>query len=187
MKRIAIAASVGWAAILGLAWYLANARIRLCEYGATNCIVRTTAARDSTLVYGLSIGLIVGVMTAILVMAGSRARAPDAPNDAPTARTKNQPTALLQVRRHSSPMEHGGRVWWIVGGCAGALFALSAALIVMGRPTAVVQQGVDRAQEDTQAAAMDDYTDDASRASWRDAPLVQGEPADGEPIDQNGE
>ena len=59
IKWIAAATVSGWAGIVWLAWYLANERVRFCyPMPEENCLIRTTAARDAVLVWGLTIGLV---------------------------------------------------------------------------------------------------------------------------------
>lgn len=64
MKWIIGGAVTGWAGIVWLAWTLADKRIALCEYEMP-CIVRATAARDATLIWGLGIGLAAAVAFAL--------------------------------------------------------------------------------------------------------------------------
>jgi hypothetical protein len=51
-----------------LAWWLADQRIDLCDYGESGCVVRTTEARDFVLVFGLSVALVVMVGAAFVWM-----------------------------------------------------------------------------------------------------------------------
>lgn len=59
--RIAAVTITGWAAIVAVAWKLANARIALCYMTETECIVRTTAARDNVLIAGMVVALVIAV------------------------------------------------------------------------------------------------------------------------------
>lgn len=67
MKQIVYGVSAAWIAIVALAWWLAERRIHLCDYGDTACAIRTTAARDSVLLWGPAVPL--GVFV-VLVLAG---------------------------------------------------------------------------------------------------------------------
>lgn len=61
MPRIIVTmAALGWAAILGLAWWLADSRIELCNYRQA-CIIDATETRDNVLVIGLAIGLAIAL------------------------------------------------------------------------------------------------------------------------------
>ena len=77
--RVAKVAVCGWAGIVSLAWWLANERITICESTDDRCIIAATAMRDSSLVWGLSIGL-AGALVFALILArrggASRYRAP---------------------------------------------------------------------------------------------------------------
>lgn len=78
MRRIAAFGLIGWAGIVGLSWYLANERLHHCynwQFDDSPCIMRALAARDSTLVYGLSIGLAVAIVLATLAWLGATVRA----------------------------------------------------------------------------------------------------------------
>lgn len=71
LKRVAVIAFVGWAGILALAWWLADRRIAFCHdtdsYTAqANCLVRATAARDSALILGLSVGLVGAILLSLV-------------------------------------------------------------------------------------------------------------------------
>lgn len=57
MRRILSAAIVGWAAIVALAWWLANGRIAICYATEDACKLRATATRDDILVRGLGFAL----------------------------------------------------------------------------------------------------------------------------------
>lgn len=57
MKRNWIVGGATWAAIVALAWWLADRRIQLCGYAENACILRATATRDDILVRGLSFAL----------------------------------------------------------------------------------------------------------------------------------
>lgn len=80
VKRILAGACVGWAAIVGLAWWLAHMRIELCHkasYSAeANCAVRATAARDHVLTSGLTVAL-VGAVAATVAWSVVRPRNAD--------------------------------------------------------------------------------------------------------------
>ena len=69
-KRIVAFALTGWAAIIALAWWLADQRIGLCKamtYSAeTRCQVAATAARDFILIFGLTAALVFLVIVAAL-------------------------------------------------------------------------------------------------------------------------
>lgn len=70
LKRVAAGALIGWAAIVGLAWWLASERIALCGKSweaTTSCVIRATAARDSALIWGLSIGLAAAIIFALIL------------------------------------------------------------------------------------------------------------------------
>jgi hypothetical protein len=64
--RIIALGLVGWSGIIALAWWLADQRIDLCDYDESGCVVRTTAARDFVLVFGLSVALIVMIGAAFV-------------------------------------------------------------------------------------------------------------------------
>ena len=66
-KWIIGGALAGWAAIIGLAYRLASARIDLCDYEKA-CIIRATAVRDNVLITGLIVAL-VGLIVLMLVLA----------------------------------------------------------------------------------------------------------------------
>ena len=66
MKWIVGGAVLGWAGIVALAWHLAGARIAFCQWDG-DCMVRTTAARDATLIYGLSFGLLGAIGFGLIV------------------------------------------------------------------------------------------------------------------------
>ena len=60
-----------WGGIVGLSWWLAAARIAICQRAGTytaeaNCMVRATAARDNVLTIGLTVALVVAVVTALV-------------------------------------------------------------------------------------------------------------------------
>ena len=74
-KWIVALALTGWAGIVWLAYSLADARIGLCHYSETSCIVRTTAARDSVLTFGLAVALGFVILTLIVVAARGRREA----------------------------------------------------------------------------------------------------------------
>lgn len=84
-KLIAAVALIGWAIIVAAAWRLAAARIALCYYLDTPCIVRTTAARDYVLIAGLTVALAFALITMIAV-AVARARQFSATGWQPTSR-----------------------------------------------------------------------------------------------------
>lgn len=81
-KRITAFALTGWAAIIGLAWVMADRRIGLCPKDAygnlepTGCLLRATADRDAVIVWGLGIALAVALVV-ILVIARRARRRPD--------------------------------------------------------------------------------------------------------------
>jgi hypothetical protein len=76
MRRwIIVFGLVGWGGIVGLSWYLADARISICRRADTytaeaNCMVRATAVRDDLLTFGLTVAL-VGIL-AIAIVAVTR-------------------------------------------------------------------------------------------------------------------
>ena len=57
MKKNSIVAGTAWAAIVALAWWLANKRIAICGDYENACALRATATRDNVLVWGASGGL----------------------------------------------------------------------------------------------------------------------------------
>lgn len=65
-RLFAAAALTGWAAIVAVAWRLADRRIALCHFLDTPCIVRTTASRDYVLVAGLTVGLVAALLALAL-------------------------------------------------------------------------------------------------------------------------
>jgi hypothetical protein len=69
IKRVAAGAFVSWAGIIGLAWWLAARRIEICgdAYYNKTCVIRATAARDSALIWGLSIGLAAAIIFALIL------------------------------------------------------------------------------------------------------------------------
>lgn len=70
VKWIVASALAGWAGIVALGCWLANARIAICpprwDDGGPACIIRTTAARDGVLLTGLTVGL-TGLIVVALV------------------------------------------------------------------------------------------------------------------------
>jgi len=82
VKRPLLTAITGWAGIVALAWWLADRRIGICsgisiysaEVSHTNCIARATAARDSILIYGLSIGLVAAIVLSVALHSGTPLR-----------------------------------------------------------------------------------------------------------------
>ena len=75
MKRIVIAGLSGWAGIVGLAYWMANARIELCDYGSESCAIATTATRDNLLIGGLVVALVAAVALAVIAARADRRRA----------------------------------------------------------------------------------------------------------------
>ena len=69
MKRIVGRALAGWAAIVALAWWLANKRILICEWERA-CMVRTVASRDAVLTGGLTVALVGLIVVAFLMRSG---------------------------------------------------------------------------------------------------------------------
>lgn len=69
MKRIVAGASVGWAGVVGLTWWLAHLRIEICSAASSsaeaNCAVRATAARDDVLTSGLTVALVAAILAAL--------------------------------------------------------------------------------------------------------------------------
>lgn len=72
MKRILGFGLAGWAAIVGLAWWLADRRIALCGYDESGCKLRATAARDTVLTSGLTVALVVAVAALTWIVIFSR-------------------------------------------------------------------------------------------------------------------
>lgn len=75
MIKISILTGLAWAAIIGLAWRLADQRILLCRgddgYGnlvaaTPACIIQATASRDMLLVGGLIVALIASVASLLM-------------------------------------------------------------------------------------------------------------------------
>ena len=64
VKRIVAGGFIGWAGIVALAWWLAHWRIEMCRF-ESNCVIRTTAARDHILTSGLTVALIGAVLAAV--------------------------------------------------------------------------------------------------------------------------
>jgi hypothetical protein len=80
MKWIISGALAGWAAIVRLAWVLADRRIHICFRADTEtaCTLRATAARDAVLTGGLTIALLGLIATAaVLRWRRLKLRAPD--------------------------------------------------------------------------------------------------------------
>lgn len=77
VKRIVAGASIGWAGVVGLSWWLAHLRIDICgkasSSSATNCAVRATSARDDVLTSGLTV-VLVGTILASFAWSAVRAR-----------------------------------------------------------------------------------------------------------------
>lgn len=66
MKWIVLATFAGWAAIVRLAWVLADRRIGQCYELDTDCELRATAARDAVLTGGLTVALVAGFALAVV-------------------------------------------------------------------------------------------------------------------------
>ena len=79
MKRLAIVLAVGWAALVELAYVLADRRIAICTpFGDAHlqditCTLRATAARDATLIWGIGLAL---VAIAVLLVISQLRQAP---------------------------------------------------------------------------------------------------------------
>lgn len=65
MARTWITAGTAWAAIVALAWWLADARIEICGDHDMPCVLRATATRDNVLLWGGSIALALFVLLAL--------------------------------------------------------------------------------------------------------------------------
>lgn len=67
-KQIALGALSGWSAIVGLAWWLARARIDYCPSGDfSRCRMRQIAASDSILIGGLTVALAGAIVMAVIL------------------------------------------------------------------------------------------------------------------------
>lgn len=82
MKRITVMALAGWAGIVWLAYSLASARIGLCYFHDTACIIRTTATRDNVLIWGAAVALLGLIVAAALEWRASSAPAQSATREA---------------------------------------------------------------------------------------------------------
>jgi hypothetical protein len=82
MGRIIFAVALaGWAAIMAVAWRLADARIPVCKEADTytaeaNCIIHATATRDNILTLGLSGALAIIVLALFIYGSARRGSAP---------------------------------------------------------------------------------------------------------------
>lgn len=67
MKWLWGGVAAAWAAIVALAWALADRRIDLCAF-EKKCLLATTATRDAVLIWGASVPLAVFVLALLLGM-----------------------------------------------------------------------------------------------------------------------
>lgn len=166
MRRIAIAAAVGWGWIVWLGWSLADRRIAICGYGEEACRLRATAARDAVLTHGLTV-LLIGVVVVAMVAGGALNRFRRQGGTAPGA---NDARPLMS--------DGSGKVWRGWRGPAARVdrksIALGAAILGLG---AVAFAGLDRsagwvglgeepAPEATEAP--EPFAEPEQNASWRE-------------------
>ena len=112
MKRIAVAAALGWGSIVWLGWSLADRRIAICgswtDASDVACRLRATAARDAILTHGLTVALVAGVSMALL--AGGWSRRLTAGKERIRQSSDGRPAEqahLARRKRSLSPTERG--------------------------------------------------------------------------------
>lgn len=85
MKRIVLMALTGWAAIVWLAYTLADRRVGWCS-AYRDCIERAQITRDNVLVWGAIIALLGLIVAAVIEWRATRGQGPSSANPAGKSR-----------------------------------------------------------------------------------------------------